>query len=356
MSELLSESEIIFSVEDHVGFITLNRPKALNALTMPMFEAMYQQLKIWQDDHDVHAVVMQAPPEKIFCAGGDVRWVFDVGQNDPLVPMRLFKHEYRLNYLISVLGKPYISLMDGLTIGGGVGITLHGSHPVASERFAFMMPEGSIGFFPDIGSSYLLSACPGGFGLYLGLTGRRLQSADAYAMGLVKYTVPSEKFSSILKHLRACDLSHNAAQQVSICLESHQCNMATGSAAHEAAWVRDAFENKAHLSEVFEALEQQDTTWSRETKAVLLEQSPLSLHVTFEQLRRAKGLNLAECLNMDYGLTYHFLKNHDFYEGVRARLVDKDKSPKWLPATWQAVKAEHVAHYFEPCDELESLW
>lgn len=348
--------DVLFSVEDHLGLITLNRPKALNALTMKMFEAIYKQLQVWQHDQNIHAVVMQAPPAKIFCAGGDVRWVFDVGRDDPLVPMRLFKHEYRLNHLISDFGKPYISLMDGLTIGGGVGITLHGSHAVGCEQFAFMMPEASIGFFPDIGASHLLSACPGGFGLYLGLTGRRLKSSDAYAMGLVKYTVSSDKTSNILAQLRASDLSIHAAQQVSTCLEAYQCDMPEGSAPSEADFVADAFENKAYLSEVFEALEKQNTAWAEETKALLLEQSPLSLHVTFEQLKRAKNLNLAECLTMDYGLAYHFFKNHDFYEGVRARLVDKDKSPKWSPADWQAVSAEHVLQYFEFSNDLEPLW
>ncbi|MDF1683816.1 MAG: enoyl-CoA hydratase/isomerase family protein [Legionellaceae bacterium] len=348
--------DVLFSVEDHLGFITLNRPKALNALTLTMFEVIDKQLRLWQHDSEVHAVVVQAPPAKIFCAGGDVRWVFDVGRDDPLVPMRLFKHEYRLNHLISVFGKPYISLMDGLTIGGGVGITLHGSHAVGSEQFAFMMPEASIGFFPDIGASHLLSACPGGFGLYLGLTGRRLKSSDAYAMGLVKYTVPSNKIPTVLAQLRASDLSTDADQHVSACLELYQCKMPEGSAPSNADFVADAFENKASLSEVFEALEQQNTTWSQETKALLLEQSPLSLHVTFEQLKRAKGLSLAECLTMDYGLAYHFFKNHDFYEGVRARLVDKDKSPKWSPADWQVVPAEQVLQYFEVSDDLESLW
>tara|TARA_R110002126_G_scaffold1051_1_gene6402 strand:+ start:24476 stop:25540 length:1065 start_codon:yes stop_codon:yes gene_type:complete len=348
--------EVLFSVEDHLGFITLNRPKALNALTLTMFEAIDKQLKLWQHDSEVHAIVVQAPPAKIFCAGGDVRWVFDVGRDDPLVPMRLFKHEYRLNHLISVFGKPYISLMDGLTIGGGVGITLHGSHAVASEQFAFMMPEASIGFFPDIGASHLLSACPGGFGLYLGLTGRRLKSSDAYAMGLVKYTVPSHRIPDILTQLRTRDLSANADQQVSACLEAYQCGMPKGCSPSEAEFVADAFNHKSDLSEVFEALEQQNTTWSQDTKALLLEQSPLSLHVTFEQLRRAKGLSLAECLAMDYGLAYHFFKHHDFYEGVRARLVDKDKSPKWSPATWDAVSSEQVLQYFECSNELEALW
>jgi len=348
--------DVLFSVEDNMGLITLNRPKALNALTMMMFGAIYEQLQAWQHDADVHAVVIQAAPGRVFCAGGDVRWVFDVGRDDPLVPMRLFKHEYRLNHLISTFGKPYIALMDGLTIGGGVGITLHGSHAVASEQFAFMMPEASIGFFPDIGASYLLTACPGGFGLYLGLTGRRLKSADAYAMGLVQYTVPADKFPMVLAQLRERDLSEHAAQHVAACLESYQCRMSEGSAPAEAGAVCDAFENKANLAEVFEALDQQKTTWADETKALLLEQSPLSLHVTFEQLKRAKNLSLAECLSMDYGLTYYFLKDHDFYEGVRARLVDKDKSPQWSPSAWKDVRVEHVAQYFEPSDELEPLW
>jgi len=356
MDALLASDEVLFSVEDNLGLITLNRPKALNALTITMFGAIYEQLQAWQRDADVHAVVVQAPPGKIFCAGGDVRWVFDVGRDDPLVPMRLFKDEYRLNRLIAEFGKPYIALMDGLTIGGGVGITLHGSHPVASEQFAFMMPEASIGFFPDIGSSYLLTACPGGFGLYLGLTGRRLKSADAYAMGLVKHTVSSDNIPKILSQLRESDLSENAAEHVTACLETHQSVMPEGSAAAEADEVAAAFDNKASLAEVFEVLEQQNTTWSEATKALLLEQSPLSLHVTFEQLKRAKNLDLAACLSMDYGLAYHFFKDHDFYEGVRARLVDKDKSPQWSPTSWQAVRSEHVLQYFEPSDKLEPLW
>lgn len=356
MDILLASDEVLFSVEDHLGLIMLNRPKALNALTITMFSAIYEQLQAWQHDADVHAVVMQAPPGKFFCAGGDVRWVFDVGRDDPLVPMRLFKNEYRLNRLIAELGKPYIALMDGVTIGGGVGITLHGSHPVASEQFAFMMPEASIGFFPDIGASHLLSACPGGFGLYLGLTGRRLNSADAYAMGLIKHTVSSENIPKVLAQLRESDLSEHAEQNVTACLETHACAMPTGSAVTEAGAVAAAFDNKASLVDVFEALEQQNTTWSKATKALLLEQSPLSLHVTFEQLKRAKGLSLAECLSMDYGLAYHFFNDHDFYEGVRARLVDKDKSPQWSPAVWDEVRLDHVLQYFKPSDKLEPLW
>ncbi|MCH9689694.1 MAG: enoyl-CoA hydratase/isomerase family protein, partial [Gammaproteobacteria bacterium] len=347
---------ILFSVQHHVGMITLNRPNALNALTFPMFKALLSQLLDWQQDDAVHAVVIQAVPGRAFCAGGDVRWVYEVGQTKPEVPLELFKHEYRLNHLISKLGKPYIALMDGLTIGGGVGVTLHGSHTVASERFAFTMPEVSIGFFPDIGSSHLLSACSGGFGTYLGLTGRRANAADSKTLGFVGYTIPSTSFPLILDDLYAADLSTQADVTVSRCLNQYQETMPAGSAAEEADAVSRAFENKQALREVFEGLGNEDSDWARETHALLQQQSPLSLHVTLEQLKRAKNLSLAECLAVDYGLAYHFLKDHDFYEGVRARLVDKDKAPQWQPATWEAVSDDEISHYFELPTDVPLLW
>jgi enoyl-CoA hydratase len=348
--------ELLFSVKHHIGMITLNRPKALNALNFSMFKALLAQLLAWQADDNIHAVVIQAVPGRAFCAGGDVRWVYEVGRDDPRVPLALFKHEYRLNALTSQLGKPYIALMDGLTIGGGVGVTLHGSHRVASEQFEFSMPETSIGFFPDIGSSHLLSACPKGFGLYLGLTGRRVNAADSKALNFVDYTIPSTDFSAILDTLFSADLSIEANQKVSDCLTQYQTDMPVGRASSEADAVLKCFENKETIEAIFEALHQDGGPWAIEARETLLQQSPLSLHVTFEQLKRAKGLCLADCLTMDYGLAYHFLKNHDFYEGVRARLVDKDKAPKWQPATWDSVLASDVSRYFEMPTDVASLW
>ena len=348
--------DILFSVEQHIGLIELNRPNTLNALTFSMFKSLLSQLLVWQKDDDIHAVVIQAVPGRVFCAGGDVRWVYDIGRDNPLTPLELFNHEYRLNYLISQLGKPYIALMDGLTIGGGVGVTLHGSHRVASEQFAFSMPEVSIGFFPDIGSSHLLSACPNGFGVYLGLTGRRVNAADSKALGFVDYTISSRNFPEILADLCAADLSRDAAKKVSNCLSQHQESMPSGSAASESDAVSKSFENKTALREIFEALNQDGSAWALETEALLRQQSPMSLHVALEQLRRAKGLNLADCLAMDYGLAYHFLNQHDFYEGVRARLVDKDKAPKWQPAAWEQVLAQDMLDYFEMPAEVASLW
>ncbi len=352
----MSETDhILFSVKNHIGLITLNRPHALNALNFLMFKSLLSTLEAWKQDTNIHAVVIQAVPGRAFCAGGDVRWVYDEGQVDASVPLELFHYEYRLNYLTAHFGKPYIALMDGLTIGGGVGVTLHGSHTVASEHFQFIMPEVSIGFFPDIGSSHLLSACPGGFGTYLGLTGRRVNAADSKALGFVDYTVPSHAFSSILDDLYVTDLSIEADLKVAHCLNQYQEDMPAGNAAAEADAVANSFEGKETLQAVFLALDADGSAWASDTKAHLLEQSPLSLHVTFEQLRRAKGLSLADCLAMDYGLVYHFLNDHDFYEGVRARLVDKDKAPKWQPSSWEQVSSQQVSRYFEVPTGL-SLW
>jgi enoyl-CoA hydratase len=348
--------EVLFSVEHHVGVITLNRARALNALNFSMFKALFHQLEAWKHDRNIHAVIIQAVSGRAFCAGGDVRWVYDVGQNAPLEALDLFNHEYRLNYLISDFGKPYIALMDGLTIGGGVGVTLHGSHTVASEHFYFLMPEASIGFFPDIGSSHLLSACSKGYGVYLGLTGRRANAADSKALGFVDYTIPSDDFLNLKRDLTAMDLSSDASSKVSACLASYQVNMLSGELPEEADVVSRCFEGKRALHDIFEALEQDNSVWARATQTTLLEQSPLSLHVTLEQLQRAQGLSLAACLQMDYGLTYHFLHAHDFYEGVRARLVDKDKSPHWSPASWEAVDANNIARYFEEPQGITSLW
>ncbi len=348
--------EVLFSVENHIGMIVLNRPCALNALNFSMFKALLAQLETWKQDDSVHAVVIQAVPGRVFCAGGDVRWIYDEGQENPSVAQMLFQHEYRLNYLTATLGKPYIALMDGLTIGGGVGITLHGSHTVASEHFQFTMPETSIGFFPDIGASHLLSACSGGLGIYLGLTGRRVNAADSKALGFVKYTVPSHAFSAILEDLYAADLSTNADLKVSACVNQYQEAMPEGSLAAECEAVARIFADKQTLGEIFSALRVNTSQWAREVESELLGLSPLSLHVTLEQLRRARGLSLAGCLEMDYKLAYHFLKGHDFYEGVRARLVDKDKSPKWKPLSWEAVSKEEVARYFDTPTDVSPLW
>ncbi|MDP1603950.1 MAG: enoyl-CoA hydratase/isomerase family protein [Legionella sp.] len=339
---------IVFERQHHIGVITLARPEALNAIDLPMIKALQQQLQQWQDDGDIHAVVVQASPGKAFCAGGDVRWLYERGlQNDP-EQLQFFWHEYHLNYFIHQFKKPYIALMDGITMGGGVGISLHGSHPVAGSRFVFSMPETGIGLFPDIGASYLLSRCPGHVGLYLALTGNRLGAEDARAMKLVKYTVDTENFAEILPSLHKLNLSQNAALQVSAYLKSVACEK-------EAPIQQDLekinhYFSRRSLKDIMSGLETSDDAWAATTFTNLQQKSPLSLAVTFEQMHKAKSLSLAECLKLDYCLVGHFMAGKDFYEGIRALLIDKDKNPRWQPSILKNVTNADIANYFE-CEE-----
>lgn len=338
--------DILFTREQHIGLITLQRVQALNALTLPMIIALQEQLHAWKNDSDIHAVVIQAAPGKAFCAGGDVRWLYDTGRSNNPQQMQFFWHEYRLNHFIHHFDKPYIALMDGVTMGGGVGISLHGSHPVASERFVFAMPETGIGFFPDIGASYLLSHCPGQFGVYLGLTGARLGPADAYQLGLVKQVVPSDKFQHVLAGLIEADLSTDAHARVDSCLQRYAMPTQPAPIMELQLAINSCF-NHNDVESIMAALVEKEDSWQREASKTLQEKAPLSLKVTLAQIRKAKSMSMGDCIKMDYCLVGHFMQGHDFYEGVRALLVDKDKSPHWQPNLLSQVSNAKVADYFE---------
>jgi len=338
--------DILFTREQHIGLITLQRTQALNALTLPMIVALQEQLHAWKNDEAIHAVIIQAAPGKAFCAGGDVRWLYDMGRNNDPHQMQFFWHEYRLNHFIHHFGKPYIALMDGITMGGGVGVSLHGSHPVASERFLFAMPETGIGFFPDIGASYLLARCPGEFGVYLGLTGARLGPADAHQLGLVKQIIPSDQFQNVLANLIEADLSIDAHARVDACLQCYAMPMQPGPVMNSKAAINSCF-NYDDVESIMAALIETDDTWQADTTKILEQKAPLSLKVTLEQIRKAKFMSMGDCIKMDYCLVGHFMQGHDFYEGVRALLVDKDKSPHWQPEQLSQVSKANVADYFE---------
>ena len=338
-------SDIRFSQEESIGFITLNRTDALNALSLPMIHALQHQLLDWQEDDAIHAVVIQAAPGKAFCAGGDVRWLYETGRKEDPHQMQFFWHEYRLNYFIHQFSKPYIALMDGITMGGGVGISLHGSHPIATERFIFAMPETGIGFFPDIGSSHILSRCPGSFGTYLGLTGQPLRANEAEALGLVKHIIPSENLQSFLHQLMETDLSSNAHARVDACLQPFTTTT-TSPLIPEKTIIDDCF-SKETMEAILQALEKDGNEWSQEQWTHLKKKCPLSLKITLAQLKKAKTMDMSECIQMDYCLVGHFMRNVDFYEGVRALLVDKDKNPQWNPKHLAEVTDDLVASYFK---------
>ncbi|CEG56376.1 enoyl-CoA hydratase/isomerase family protein [Legionella fallonii] len=346
--------EVLFTREGQLGVITLNRPTALNALTLSMIMELQKQLVLWKEDDSLCAVVVRATSGNAFCAGGDVRWLYNTGRNNQAEQMQFFWHEYRLNHFIHQFGKPYISLMDGITMGGGVGISLHGSHPVASERFVFAMPETSIGFFPDIGASHLLARCPGSLGMYLGLTGNRLGSQDALQAGLVKYTIASEQMQSVINDLLSIDLSKEVHTRVTQCLNKYNKVLGEEELTSINPLINSCF-SQSTVESIRKSLSSCKDAWAEKIDNTLNQKCPLSLKITLHQLQKAKGLSLAECLKMDFDLVGHFMKDNDFYEGVRALLIDKDKNPQWNPARLDLVSEDRVVNYFERSTELELI-
>lgn len=342
-----------FEQQKQCSIMTLVRSATLNALDLPMIKAMQAHLTHCLNNPMVQMLVLQAKPGKAFCAGGDVRWLYEQGKQHNPEQLQFFLHEYRLNYAIKQFTKPYISFLNGITMGGGVGVSLHGAFTIASDAFSFAMPETGIGLFPDVGASYLLSRCPGQLGRYLGLTGQRLNADDALAAGLITHKVPEEAFPLILNDLDTLDLSSRAHEQIRDCLTPFSLSAKPESAITDFDKINRYFSGDS-LAQIMAALEASDDPWAISTKQRLLTKSPLSLAITFLQLERAATMSLADCLKMDYCLVKHFMAGKDFYEGIRALLIDKDKEPRWQPLSLMEVTESMIANYFE-CDNDELL-
>lgn len=343
------DKDILFHRENHLGIVTLNRPQALNALSLEMIDALQEQLLTWENDAHIAAVLVQANGEKAFCAGGDVRWLYQAGLEKDPRQLQFFQREYQLNYHIHCFKKPYIVLLNGLTMGGGVGISLHGSHPIATEHFSFAMPETGIGFFPDIGASYLLTRCPGFIGSYLALTGSKLNAEAAYSCKLVKALLPFHHLNAFVKELLHTDLSDQVHHRIDACVKKFSTSTLINPL-HEQQKVIDSCFSLNTVEEIVAALEAHHDKWSQKTLEELKKKAPLSLKVTLAQMQKAKSLSLAECLELDLCLTKHFMKDADFYEGIRALLVDKDKNPRWKPSSLAEISLAKIANYFE-CHE-----
>lgn len=337
---------IIFTQEKQIGLVTLNRPEALNALTLDMITAFYKQLQDWEHDDSIKAIVVcAAQNSKAFCAGGDVRWLYEMGlQKNPL-QLDFFVNEYKLNQYIDEYSKPYICLMDGITMGGGVGISLHGSYSIASENFSFAMPETGIGFFPDIGASFLLANCNDNFGVYLGLTGNRLNARDSLDLGLINFIIASKDFSHLLSLLLEVDLSFDTDSRIRHCLSRFSVPEIDSTIEPIRDNVNTCFSARS-IEEIIKKLSLVNDDWHIKTKNNLLAKSPLSLKITLQQILFAKDRKLEDCLITDLHLVRHFMQDKDFYEGVRALLIDKDKNPKWSPSSLNEVTESMVDRYF----------
>jgi enoyl-CoA hydratase len=333
--------DVLIEARGSLAVITLNRPRALNALTTAMREKLAAAFPRFAREAQTYCVVIQSASEKAFSAGGDVREIVRWGGEDRDRARRAFKDEYALNWLHECFSKPTISLIDGPVMGSGVGISLFGTHRVGAGKYRFAMPETAIGLFPDVGAAWPLSRMPDSIGMYLGLTGRSIGPADAYALGLLTHCVPAARFEEIQAALAD-------TWPVDTVLDDLQVDPGPGELVPHAAHIAYCF-SAPTVEEIVARLGVvggKARDWAEGVIADLKARSPISLKVTQRHIRDARALDLRQTLSVDYRLACRFLDGRDFYEGVRAALIDKDGKPQWQPARLEEVTDTMVDDYF----------
>lgn len=342
--------DVLSEVRGQVGFITLNRPRALNALSLGMVRQLMAALLAWKDDAKVLAVAIRGSkkegPFGAFCAGGDIRFLHQAGsQGNPQLE-DFFTEEYALNHLIHNYPKPYIAFMDGIVMGGGMGISQGAALRIVTERTKMAMPETAIGLFPDVGGGYFLSRCPGRVGEWLALTGDTIGAGDAMAFGLADGCVALDQQAPVWDALGMQSFSDGAAIKAFITSKFIAANAESKSPRVEI----DQYFALDSVSAIVAALERADSDWARASAATLRKRSPLMLHVVLEQVRRARGMGLADDLRMERDMVRHcfYLRpgQSETVEGIRALAVDKDHAPQWQPARIEDVHADQVAPFF----------
>lgn len=337
MSEA-TEPSLLTRREGALGLLTMNRPKALNALDQAMIDGFGAAIAAWRDDASLRAVLLDGAGGRAFCAGGDVRAIRTAALADDQATIeRFFSTEYAVNQGIAEFGKPWISLIDGVCMGGGIGVAVHGSHRIATEHALLAMPETAIALFPDVGTSYVLPRLPGRIGLWLALTGARLKGADAVHAGFATHYISRDALPALRQALSGGD-----AEAVARFAEPPP---PASFAAHREAI--DRCFGAGDLPAILDVLEAEGTEWAEEQRQILLRMSPTSLSVSHELLARGAEKSLRECLAMELALTRVVVNHHpDFAEGVRSVLVDKDGAPRWQPATIEEVDPVAIAGMF----------
>ena len=346
---------VIVQTQGSIGRLTLNRPKALHSLDHEMCEIMTDALRKWRDDASVGAVLVDhAEGTRGFCAGGDIRMLAESGKGDGKEATDFFAAEYRLNTLIKRFPKPYIALMDGVTMGGGVGISVHGSHRVATENTLFAMPETGIGLFPDVGGGWFLPRLKGELGMWLALTGARLKGADVQAAGVATHFVPAELIGNLKSELLNADLSHDAAHLVNTILAPRHKPAARGGFSDNMEMINRCF-SKDSVEAIIEALEAEQDDWAQAQIKVLATKSPQTLKVAFRQLREGAGFEtFEENMKNEFRIGWRQVRSADFQEGVRAVIIDKDQNPVWPSESLENVSEKKIEEIFSPlgADEL----
>lgn len=334
--------EVLPYVEGKVGRLRLNRPKALHALNLNMVQAMTNALVAWREDPDVRLIMIDHAVGRGFCAGGDVVGIAKGAQGHGAAGDAFFFQEYRMNHLMYTYPKHGVAFMDGITMGGGVGITCPCKYRVATEKTVFSMPETGIGLFPDVGGGRYLSRLPGRLAQYLGLTGGRLTGAECVALRLATHYIPSDRLDAVKEQL--FDRPEDVEQILNDASEPvGRAEILADSLQIDHCFASDRFED------ILAALDAHTSDWAKETLATLRTKSPLSCKITLRLLTESlKIKDFADEMRLEFGIVHRIFRAPDFREGVRALLIDKDLTPKWNPATPEEVTDEMVDHYFQP--------
>jgi enoyl-CoA hydratase len=337
--------EIRFERLGRAGVVTLTRPQALNAVTHHMVKALDKALRAWERDSAVDVVVVRAEG-RAFSAGGDILQIYEAGRAGK-PPVDFFADEYRLNARIARFKKPYVALIDGIVMGGGVGISFHGSQRVMTENAQFAMPEVGIGFFPDVGASHLLPDLGGSFGMYLALTGNRIRQGDALWSGLATHAIKADDQAGFLDRLTATGDPESVLRGFFISAGRETDRPTLEAIARHFA--------QPSLKDVIDSLERAAPAddFAAKTLATIRTRSPTSLHVAWRQISAGLTLSMDECMKMEFRILNRMLAGHDFYEGIRAAIIDKGSTPQWRPASIGAVGAADVDAYFAPLGERE---
>jgi enoyl-CoA hydratase len=334
------EAEVLFEKRGRAGIVTLNRPKALNALNSNMVALIHPQLVAWAADPSVELVIVRGAGEKAFCAGGDIRQLHDWGRAGDPAMVAFYAEEYRLNTYIKHYPKPYVALVDGIVMGGGVGVSVHGSHRVAGEKLMFAMPETGIGFFPDVGGTYFLPRMPGKVGTWLALTASRLGQADALWSGFATHAVASTDLDAV-----ADALAEKGDPDATLAGFAKPVGDAPAQALLP---VIDRCFSADTVEEILARLDAEDGEWAAKQAASIRQKSPTSLKIALRQMQVGAGASFEDCMRTEFRIVNRIPAGVDFYEGVRAVIIDKDNAPKWRPDRLEDVTPAAVDAYFAP--------
>jgi enoyl-CoA hydratase len=335
--------EVLTRVDDGVGFITLNRPKAINSVNQTMVDLLSSVLIRWERDDAVRAVVLSGAGERGLCAGGDVVAVYHSARKDGVETRRFWRAEYLLDGQVGRFAKPFVALMDGIVMGGGVGVSAHANTRVVTDTSKIAMPEVGIGFIPDVGGAYLLSRAPGALGLHAALTGAPFSGADAIAMGFADHYVPHRDLDAFTAAI--------VSDGVESALAHHTIEPPPSALVAQRDWIDVCYAGDT-AEDILAALRGHEAGPAQDAANLIATRSPIAVSVALEAVRRAAKLEtLEDVLTQDYRVSSASARSHDLVEGIRAQIIDKDRNPKWSPATLATVTAADVDAYFAPVED-----